>query len=104
MLECRLQSRRSQAACVGFRRCERFDFGDLLRCSRIIRVLLSIFENMIPNFGIFSVKLWSTGTEHSVSCIEAKANVCCVKFNPESRYHLAFGSAGLWRLYVEVYL
>ncbi|XP_046845426.1 E3 ubiquitin-protein ligase COP1-like isoform X2 [Xenia sp. Carnegie-2017] len=39
------------------------------------------------------VKLWSTGTEHSVSCIEAKANVCCVKFNPESRYHLAFGSA-----------
>ena len=41
-----------------------------------------------------TVKLWSTGTEHSVSCIEAKANVCCVKFNPESRYHLAFGSAG----------
>ena len=40
------------------------------------------------------MKLWSTGMEHSVSCIEAKANVCCVKFNPESRYHLAFGSAG----------
>ena len=32
--------------------------------------------------------------EHSVSTLEAKANVCCVKFNPESRYHLAFGSAG----------
>ncbi|XP_074654069.1 E3 ubiquitin-protein ligase COP1-like isoform X2 [Tubulanus polymorphus] len=39
------------------------------------------------------VKLWSTNTEHSVACLEAKANVCCVKFNPESRYHLAFGSA-----------
>ena len=32
--------------------------------------------------------------EHSVACLEAKANVCCVKFNPESRYHLSFGSAG----------
>lgn len=39
------------------------------------------------------VKLWSTDCEHSVTCLEAKANVCCVKFNPESRYHLAFGSA-----------
>ena len=33
--------------------------------------------------------------EHSVACLEAKANVCCVKFNPESRYHLSFGSAGM---------
>lgn len=40
------------------------------------------------------VKLWSTDMEHSVACLEAKANVCCVKFNPESRYHLSFGSAG----------
>jgi len=39
------------------------------------------------------VKLWATNMEHSVSTLEAKANVCCVKFNPESRYHLAFGSA-----------
>ncbi|XP_076454546.1 E3 ubiquitin-protein ligase COP1-like [Babylonia areolata] len=39
------------------------------------------------------VKLWSTNSEHSVASLEAKANVCCVKFNPESRYHLAFGSA-----------
>ena len=30
-----------------------------------------------------------------MSTLEAKANVCCVKFNPESRYHLAFGSAGI---------
>ena len=40
------------------------------------------------------VKLWYTNMEHSVASLEAKANVCCVKFNPESRYHLAFGSAG----------
>ncbi|XP_033731895.1 E3 ubiquitin-protein ligase COP1-like [Pecten maximus] len=39
------------------------------------------------------VKLWSTNAEHSIASLEAKANVCCVKFNPESRYHLAFGSA-----------
>ena len=41
-----------------------------------------------------AVKLWSTNAENSIACLEAKANVCCVKFNPESRYHLAFGSAG----------
>lgn len=41
-----------------------------------------------------SVKLWSINAENSIACLEAKANVCCVKFNPESRYHLAFGSAG----------
>ena len=33
--------------------------------------------------------------DHSVASLEVKANVCCVKFNPESRYHLAFGSAGV---------
>ncbi|XP_018411058.1 PREDICTED: E3 ubiquitin-protein ligase RFWD2 [Nanorana parkeri] len=39
------------------------------------------------------VKLWSTNLDNSVACIEAKANVCCVKFSPSSRYHLAFGCA-----------
>jgi len=39
------------------------------------------------------VKLWSTNISHSVASLEAKANVCCVKFNPNSCYHLAFGSA-----------
>lgn len=39
------------------------------------------------------VKLWSINDEHSIATLEAKANVCCVKFNPKSRYHLAFGSA-----------
>lgn len=39
------------------------------------------------------VKLWSTNVSHSVASLEAKANICCVKFNPASCYHLAFGSA-----------
>ncbi|OQR78480.1 ubiquitin-protein ligase E3B-like [Tropilaelaps mercedesae] len=39
------------------------------------------------------VKLWAINQEHSISSIEAKANVCCVRFNPDSMYHLAMGSA-----------
>lgn len=39
------------------------------------------------------VKLYSLNEEHSVATLEAKANVCCVKFNPRSSSHLAFGSA-----------
>lgn len=39
------------------------------------------------------VKLWSINEEHSIATLEAKANVCCVKFNPKSSCHLAFGSA-----------
>ncbi|XP_023288758.1 E3 ubiquitin-protein ligase RFWD2 isoform X1 [Orussus abietinus] len=39
------------------------------------------------------VKLWSLNVDHSVASIEAKANVCGVKFNPRSSCHLAFGSA-----------
>ncbi|XP_030750221.1 E3 ubiquitin-protein ligase COP1-like isoform X1 [Sitophilus oryzae] len=39
------------------------------------------------------VKLYSLNEAHSVATLEAKANVCCVKFNPKSSSHLAFGSA-----------
>ncbi|XP_050531054.1 E3 ubiquitin-protein ligase COP1-like isoform X1 [Daktulosphaira vitifoliae] len=39
------------------------------------------------------VKLWTLNQDRSVACLEAKANVCCVKFNPDSSSHLAFGSA-----------
>lgn len=39
------------------------------------------------------VKLWSTNDDRSIATLEAKANVCCVKFNPKSSCHLAFGSA-----------
>ncbi|KAJ2938618.1 hypothetical protein O0L34_g11930 [Tuta absoluta] len=35
------------------------------------------------------VKLW----ERSVTTLEARFNVCCVRFNPKSACHLAFGSA-----------
>ena len=55
-------------------------------------LFLSLFLTFLSTLS--SVKLWSTDMEHSVACLEAKANVCCVKFNPESRYHLSFGSAG----------
>lgn len=39
------------------------------------------------------VKLYSLNSEHSIATLEAKANVCCVKFNPGSSRNLAFGSA-----------
>lgn len=39
------------------------------------------------------VKLWSTNSEKSIANLEGKANVCCVKFCPESTYVIAFGSA-----------
>ncbi|KPJ08972.1 E3 ubiquitin-protein ligase RFWD2 [Papilio machaon] len=39
------------------------------------------------------VKLWALNTERSVATLEAKFNVCCVRFNPASACHLAFGSA-----------
>ncbi|KAJ8896466.1 hypothetical protein PR048_001810 [Dryococelus australis] len=39
------------------------------------------------------VKLWSLNIDHSIATLEVKANVCCVKFNPRSSCHLAFGSA-----------
>lgn len=39
------------------------------------------------------VKLWSLNMDYSFASLDAKANVCCVKFNPQSSHHLAFGSA-----------
>ncbi|KAF8943259.1 RING finger and WD repeat domain-containing protein 2 [Haplosporangium gracile] len=39
------------------------------------------------------VKIWSTNHKASVCTIVSKANICCVKFNPESSNHIAFGSA-----------
>ncbi|KAL4711286.1 hypothetical protein ACJJTC_019127 [Scirpophaga incertulas] len=39
------------------------------------------------------VKLWALNAERSVGTLEARFNVCCVRFNPRSSAHLAFGSA-----------
>mmetsp|Transcript_10351 Transcript_10351/g.16879 ORF Transcript_10351/g.16879 Transcript_10351/m.16879 type:complete len:623 (+) Transcript_10351:74-1942(+) len=39
------------------------------------------------------VKIWSTNNKNSVGTIVSRANICCVKCNPESSYHIAFGSA-----------
>ncbi|KAF9412209.1 hypothetical protein HW555_009232 [Spodoptera exigua] len=40
-----------------------------------------------------TVSLWALNAERSVATLEAKFNVCCVRFNPRSSCHLAFGSA-----------
>ena len=39
------------------------------------------------------VKLWHLDSERALTSLEVKANVCCVQFNPDSRFHLAFGCA-----------
>lgn len=39
------------------------------------------------------VKLWSMSDPNSIATLETKANVCCVKFNPKSSCHFAYGSA-----------
>ncbi|GBP10184.1 E3 ubiquitin-protein ligase COP1 [Eumeta japonica] len=39
------------------------------------------------------VKLWALNADRSVATLEARFNVCCVRFNPRSSCHLAFGSA-----------
>ena len=31
--------------------------------------------------------------EYSVTTIDAKSNVCCVKFKPDSQYNIVFGTA-----------
>lgn len=38
-------------------------------------------------------KFWSLNCSHSISSLEAKANICSVKFNRASSTHLAIGSA-----------
>ncbi len=40
-----------------------------------------------------AVKIWSTKQQHSVATIPSKANVCSVRFDPDSSNFLAFGSA-----------
>ncbi|KAK6918802.1 hypothetical protein RJ641_017224 [Dillenia turbinata] len=39
------------------------------------------------------VKVWCTKQEASVLNIDMKANICCVKYNPESSVYVAVGSA-----------
>uniref|UniRef100_A0A1B0D6S5 Uncharacterized protein n=1 Tax=Phlebotomus papatasi TaxID=29031 RepID=A0A1B0D6S5_PHLPP len=39
------------------------------------------------------MKLWSLLANNSVATLDTKANICCVKFNPKSSCHIAFGSA-----------
>lgn len=39
------------------------------------------------------VKIWSTNNEYSLLSIDAKSNVCCVVFKPDSKFHVLFGTA-----------
>jgi len=39
------------------------------------------------------VKIWSTNNEYSLLSIDAKSNVCCVIFKPDSKYNVLFGTA-----------
>ncbi len=39
------------------------------------------------------VKLWSANMDSSITTLTSSANICSVKFNPASLYHLAYGSA-----------
>jgi len=39
------------------------------------------------------VKIWSMHNDYSVTTIDAKSNVCCVKFQPDSQYNIVFGTA-----------
>ena len=41
----------------------------------------------------FKIKMWVYNTPHSVGVVNADANVCSVRFHPESRYHFAYGCA-----------
>lgn len=41
----------------------------------------------------FLVKIWSMHNDYSVTTIDAKSNVCCVKFKPDSQYNIVFGTA-----------
>jgi len=39
------------------------------------------------------VKIWSTNSDYSLLSIDAKSNVCCVVFKPDSKFHVLFGTA-----------
>jgi E3 ubiquitin-protein ligase RFWD2 len=39
------------------------------------------------------VKIWSTNSEYSLISLDAKSNVCCVVFKPDSKFHVLFGTA-----------
>jgi E3 ubiquitin-protein ligase RFWD2 len=49
-----------------------------------------------------TVKLWSMGQPNSIFSFSARANICSVKFNPHSRYMLAYGSADHGVHYVDL--
>jgi len=39
------------------------------------------------------VKIWSTNNQYSLLSIDAKSNVCCAVFKPDSKFHVLLGTA-----------
>ncbi len=62
-----------------------------------VRMIVEVNRIFRPFFLIsrkFSlVKIWSMHNDYSVTTIDAKSNVCCVKFKPDSQYNIVFGTA-----------
>ena len=109
VLECGFQQNGSQIACIWIWWLERSVLNSSQSDSTqshflILRRMLTLTWSSLFIQMLLTVKLWYTNMEHSVASLEAKANVCCVKFNPKSRYHLAFGSAGKLLISVVLYL
>lgn len=72
--------------------------------AQMTALVIPLLSNLIllnPTFSLslslflpVSVKLWCTSRPHSIFTIDAKANVCSVRFHPVERHFLAYGSAG----------
>lgn len=56
-----------------------------------LRFLYIVFSYTLLDgkFWKFQVKIWCTKQEGSVFNIDMKANICCVKYNPESSNFIA---------------
>ena len=49
-----------------------------------------------------TVKVWSMGQPNCIFSFSARANICCVKYNPHSCHMLAYGSADHGVHYVDL--
>ena len=74
--------------------------GKVVQQINCIIILYSIAADSSPFLPLsLAVKLWCTSRPHSIYKIDAKANVCSVRFHPVERHYLAYGSAGQHTLF-----
>ena len=74
--------------------------GKVVQQIKCIIILYSIAADSSPFLPLsLAVKLWCTSRPHSIYKIDAKANVCSVRFHPVERHYLAYGSAGQHTLF-----